>query len=153
MSRRSDCPACERESPYENHGWVCTRGEGCVERKGAPAIPDPSAFRRGAEAMRDSAKDKLQFMYECLPDGTAKYQLSSAVAAIAALPLPEAPPSRDDATAASEALRVARGLIKEALDYHRTFYGDQDKHRKNWLMCDDKIEAALAALDALAGGA
>lgn len=31
MADRALCPDCERESPYENHGWICTHGPGCVE--------------------------------------------------------------------------------------------------------------------------
>ena len=31
MSDRINCHACERESPYENHGWICTKRAGCVE--------------------------------------------------------------------------------------------------------------------------
>ena len=31
MSDRLNCHACERESTYANHGWICTKRAGCVE--------------------------------------------------------------------------------------------------------------------------
>ena len=31
MTDHASCRSCERESPYENHGWLCTRGPECVE--------------------------------------------------------------------------------------------------------------------------
>ena len=53
---RALCPDCERESPYENHGWICTHGAGCVERAanmrinfaGSPeprGLPTPDPFK------------------------------------------------------------------------------------------------------------
>ena len=49
MTDRRNCPACERESPNENHGWMCTRGAGCVE----------AAAHRPVAAMTDTDIDAL----------------------------------------------------------------------------------------------
>ena len=40
---RAQCQDCERESPYENYGWICTHGPGCIEQT-KKAKPMPPIF-------------------------------------------------------------------------------------------------------------
>ena len=76
MTNRRDCPACERDSPNENHGWICTRGAGCVE---AAANMPVAAIADDMDALAEMRKSRDNFEQALIESACSNVDLANAL--------------------------------------------------------------------------
>lgn len=148
MTNRRDCPACERESPNENHGWICTRGAGCVE---AAAHKPVAAVADDMDALAERlASDAVGYQKRAISRGVSPL---SAIATVLCSDIQHLLADRDRLKAENATLRAERDEAKENVSLMREA-GERVIARK--IAEADALRARVAvleeALDAIADG-